>query len=223
MSDNKPWEPGKKIHSPFSETVAIDPSSLSIPQIYNLLIDAIVPRPTAFVTTTNKKGQVNLAPFSYFNGVSTKPACLMISITHKRDGSKKDTLVNIEETCEFVVNSSNEWLAEPMVHCAAAYPYGVNEMEKVGLTAEPSKIVAPPRVKEAAVSMECKTYKTVLIGDGSAGSSTMVIGEIVLIHIAKEFYSNGRIDIEKYRPLARLGGASYGKITDVFDLMIPKV
>ncbi|NDC37807.1 MAG: flavin reductase family protein [Proteobacteria bacterium] len=146
-----------------------------------------------------------------------------IHIAHKSSGEIKDTLRNIQETKQFVVNSANEWLIEPLVHCAASYPYGVSEFEKVGLTAQPSVKVAPPRVKEAAVQFECELYKLVDIGDGSPGSTVVVFGRIVLAHIDKQAYQNGRVDYSRIAPIARLGGVSYAKVKDLFDLPVPPV
>lgn len=94
----------------------------------------------------------------------------MISIARKPNGAKKDSLINIEASGQFVVNSVNKWLIEPLVHCGASYPFGVDEMKTVGLTPLPSVHIKPFRVKESALQMECEVYKTVEVGDGSAGS-----------------------------------------------------
>lgn len=203
------------------EMVSIDPSQSDSKSVYKILIGAIVPRPIAFVTTLNPEGKGNLAPFSFFNGVSSKPPAVMIAITRKKDGSKKDTLINIEATREFVVNSANEWLIEPLNQCSAEFPYGVDEMVKVGLTPLPSKKVRPHRVKEAAIHLECKLYDTLEVGDGSEGSSTIVVGTIVMAHVASTAYKNGRIMIDELKPISRLGGLSYGHTSDIFDLPRP--
>jgi flavin reductase (DIM6/NTAB) family NADH-FMN oxidoreductase RutF len=217
------WKPGDKIKHPVKECVAIDVSTLPAPEAYRLLISGIIPRPIAFVSTRSSAGINNLAPFSFYCGVSSNPPCLAISIARKPDGSKKDTLRNIEETKQFVVNSSHEWLAEPLVHCAATYPYGVDEMEKVGLTALQSLRVLPPRVAESALHYECELYKTVEVGDGGPGSSTLVLGKILHCHVSSHLYANGRIDFANFQPLSRLGGISYAALGDVFELEIPKV
>lgn len=222
-SPNPSWKPGEKINFPSGEYAVIDPSVLPAKEIYKLLIGAIVPRPIAFVSTVSASGVGNLAPFSFFNGISSNPPCLMISVSRKDDGSKKDTLRNIEETGQFVVNSANEWLIEPLVHCAGAYPYGVDEMSIVGLTPMPSVRVRPPRVRESAVQFECETYKTVEIGDGSPGSTTVIFGRILLAHAHSTVYKNGRIDFSAYRTIGRLGGFGYGRVLETFDIPIPKV
>jgi flavin reductase (DIM6/NTAB) family NADH-FMN oxidoreductase RutF len=200
-----------------------DFSQLDVATIYKLMIDAIVPRPIAFVSTVNAAGQGNLAPFSYFTGVASSPPALVLSVTAQRGGGEKDTLRNIRETGQFVVNSSNEWLAEQVNQCSAQYPYGVDEMQKVGLTPVPSRRVKPPRVKESAVHMECELLTLVPVGSGEPGSATLVIGKILLMHVSEEVWKDGRILIDRYQPLARLGGLGYGKTREPFDLPRPKV
>lgn len=222
-SPHPDWKIGDPILAPFSEMLAINPAQISSTDIYKLLIGAVVPRPIAFVSTMNESGVGNLAPFSFFNGVSSNPPALMISIARQKNGSKKDTLLNIESTRQFVVNTVSEWLAEPMNQCSAAYPYGVDEMTKVGLTPIPSVCIKPMRVKEAAIQMECELYGSLEVGDGSEGSSTIVVGKILMIHVAKEIYRDGKILIEPLKPLARLAGASYGITGEIFDIPRPHI
>ena len=195
---------------------------MKTPDIYKLLIGTVVPRPIAFVSTVNADGVVNLAPFSAFNFVCSNPPTLIFSITPTPEGNTKDTLRNIEANGEFVVNSANEWIAEPLVHCAAAYPFGTSELEKCGLTAVPSQKVRPPRVKECAAQFECVLHSTIKIGDGTPGSATIVIGRIVLFHYAEGVLVEGKINIEKLKPIARLGGTNYTNLRDIFSLEIPK-
>lgn len=220
------WKPGDPILSPVNEMVSLDPQQIGSKATYKLLIGAIVPRPIAFVSTTNAEGIGNLAPFSFFNGVSSNPPAVMIAITRKphpdQPNNKKDTLRNIESTGQFVVNTVNEWIAEPMNQCSSEYPYGVNEMEKVGLTPLPSLKVRPPRVKESSIHFECELYDTLEVGDGSEGSSTIVVGRIVMLHIDSAAYENGKIILEKIQPISRLAGTSYGRTTGVFDLPRPR-
>ncbi|MBN8548675.1 MAG: flavin reductase family protein [Deltaproteobacteria bacterium] len=222
-SPNPQWKPGDTVEAPPGKTIELDPTKIPAKEIYKLIIGSIVPRPIAFVSTISAGGVTNLAPFSFFNGVSSNPPCVMISISNKEDGSKKDTLRNIEETKQFVVNSANEWLAEPLVHTAASFPYGVDEMSVVGLTAEPSLKVKPPRVKESAFQMECELYKTVEIGDGSAGSTTVIFGKILFMHAHESVYKDGRILFSEYKAIGRLGGFSYGRVTETFDIPVPRV
>ena len=217
------WSPGTKIESPVNEMVEVRPDEVDPVTMYKLLIGAIVPRPIAFVSTIDKEGRGNLAPFSFFNGVCSNPPSLMISIARNSDGTKKDTLRNIEETGQFVVNSANRWLIDPLVHSAGAFPHGVDEMAVTGLTPLPSVCVKPPRVKESSVQFECETLNLVGVGDGSPGSSTVVIGKIIRAHIAKECYRDGRIDVEILSPVGRLGGINYCTPGDIFGMPIPKV
>lgn len=191
---------------------------------YKLMIGAIVPRPIAFVSSISSAGVGNLAPFSFFNGVSSEPPCLVFSVTRKPGGDKKDTLRNIEQTRGFVVNTVSEWMVEPMNQTAADYPYGIDEMTKVGLTPLASERVRAPRVAEAAIQMECELEQTVEIGGTGPGSSTLVVGRIVMTHVREDILLPGdRIDIQALKPVARLAGASYALIGKVFDLERPQI
>ena len=224
QSPRPDWKPGDRIASPVESWESIDPTEVDAHTMYKLIIGSVVPRPIAFVSTCSANGVGNLAPYSFFNGLSSNPPCVMISVGVSREGGQqKDTLRNILETKEFVVNSANEWMIEAVVHCAANYPYGVDEMKKVGLTPLPSQRVNPSRVKEAAVQLECRLYDTMQIGDGSPGSSTVVVGEIVMAHVFSDAYLQGRIDFDKIKSVARLGGFGYGKVTDLFDIPVPRV
>ena len=222
-SPNPNWKPGDKITPPFTEMAEVDPSKISQQDMYKLLIGAVVPRPIAFVSTVNNKGEGNLAPFSFFNAVCSNPPCLMIAVSRKPGGEKKDTQRNIEETGQYVINTVNEWIAEPAVHCAAIYPYGVNEMEKVGLTPINSIRVKPPRVKESAIQFECELYKIVDIGDGSPGSTSVIFGRVLLVHIDKKAYQKGRVLFHEIKNIGRLGGFGYGRITETFEIPVPEV
>lgn len=212
-----------EIRSPVSEMVSLDFAGMAPTPIYKLLIGAVVPRPIAFISTLSPDGVGNLAPFSFFNGVSSDPPCLMIAITRNSDGGKKDTLRNVEATGQFVVNTVADWMAEPMNQCSANYPYGVDEMKEVGLTPLASMKVKPPRVKESPIHMECELYKTLEVGEAKVGASTIVVGKIVAMHIHKPAYYDGKIKISEIRPLSRLAGASYGLTEGIFDLPRPKV
>lgn len=222
---NPGWSPGDRVQSPFTSMLSFDPASLSTGTIYRLMISGIVPRPIAFVSTIDANRVVNLAPFSYFNAVSSDPPCLMFSVTRKNDGSKKDTLLNVESSRQFVVNTVSEWMAEPMNHCSGEYPFGVSELEKAGLSAVESTRVAPPRVKESPVHFECELERIVEIGEAKPGAASIVIGRIVMIHAAEGAYDpdRGALRADALRPLARLGGLSYGRTREVFDLPRPKV
>jgi flavin reductase (DIM6/NTAB) family NADH-FMN oxidoreductase RutF len=203
--------------------VTLDPASLDITASYKLLVGTIIPRPIAFITTLCVNGQVNAAPFSTFNLVTAKPMTIVFTIAIKSDGTKKDTLLNIERTREFVVNSAGVWLVEALNHCSGEFAYGVSELEQVGLTTLPSEVVAPPRIRESAVHMECRVHSLVDVGGGAPGSATVIIGEVVRYHIHKAAYEQGKISASELQPVARLAGLQYGLIGDVFELSRPKV
>ncbi|MCB0310164.1 MAG: flavin reductase family protein [Bdellovibrionales bacterium] len=224
MSDspNPSWRPKHAVSAPSGDTLTFDPGKMDTRECYKLMIGTIVPRPIAFVTTINSKEQVNLAPFSFFNGVSSHPPCLSISVAYQADGSKKDTLRNIDQNGEFVVNSANRWLIEPLVHSAGNFPYGTNEMQEVGLTPLPSEIVRPPRVREASVQFECRLHSRVAIGPEVAGSSVLVVGEIVRIHINERVYRELGKSYDEFAPIARLGGFDYCELGSRFSLKPPK-
>jgi flavin reductase (DIM6/NTAB) family NADH-FMN oxidoreductase RutF len=193
-----------------------DFSKLPQRDIYRWLIGAVVPRPIAFVSTVDEKGVTNLAPFSFFNAVCSNPPTLLFSITPKSDGQKKDTLLNIEKTKEFVVNSSQENFAEKINDASENFPYGVSEFQKVGLTESKSLWVKPPRVLESSIQFECNLDRFVEVGSG-VGSSTLVLGRILGIHVNDSVLADGNISYEKLRSVARLGGNKWLRGGEVFS------
>lgn len=216
------WKPGDGARAPFTEHRTMGIASMDSSSVYKLLIGGIVPRPIAFVSTRSSDGRGNLAPFSFFMGVSSKPPAVAISITTKPDGSMKDTLRNILDTGEFVVNTVGEWMTEAMNHCSGEFPFGIDEREVAGLRALPSSAVGPPRVAESPVQYECRKLSTLAVGNGELGSAVIVVGEIVEIHVrADALDARGRLDIGKLNPVSRLGGLSYGLLGEVFDLARP--
>jgi len=203
--------------------IEVRTSELKPTDIYKLMIGSIIPRPIAWVSTQNKNGVGNCAPFSFFNGVSSHPPCLSISITRNSKGEKKDTLKNIEETKVFCVNLVHKALCEPMNQTSAEYPYGVDEAQAIGLTTLPCTQISAPRIQESLLQMECSLYKAISIGDGSIGSATLVLGEILCFHFHESIYQNGKIDPVKLAPIARLAGTSYSELGKVFSLLRPKI
>lgn len=202
----------------------IDPKAIDPGEVYKLMIGAIVPRPIAWVSTCSKDGVGNLAPFSFFNGVARRPAMLMFVISAAADGTPKDTERNLLEVPEFVVNIVSDELIDSMVQSAANYPYGLNELEKVGLSARPSHFVRPTRVAESKINMECRVSKTISFGDGSSGSSTVIFGEILLFHISQDILDDrGRISAQQLRPVGRLGGADYNLLGEIVTKPVPKI
>ena len=196
-----------------------DPSEIPFQETHKLMIGSIIPRPIAFVSTQSNNGKNNVAPFSYFNGVCSKPPTIMFAPARRGwDGEEKDTLINIRETEEFVVNIVSESFAEKMVMCATDFDSDVDEFEISGLTPTDSQKIKPPRVGEAKISFECKLNQIVEIGDGTAGSGFVVIGTIVLFHIDDGIYDNGRIITDKLEPLGRLAGNWYTRSTDTLKI-----
>lgn len=206
------------IDSPVEKFMGFDFSQMDIGSIYRLLIGSVVPRPIAWVSTISSSGQSNLAPFSFFNAISSNPPCLVFSPTYKTGGREKDTLANIRETGEFVVNSVSEWVVEPMHQSSAEYDSDVDEMAHLNLTPIKSEKVRPFRVKESPIQFECVLEKIVPVGETQLGATSLVIGRIVMMHVWNEAISGGKILLEKIKPIARLGGRTYGHIGDLFEL-----
>jgi len=198
----------------------IDPSREEPRDVYGLLISAIVPRPIALTSTVDDEGGRNLAPFSFFMGVSSVPPVLAISTVSRRSGEKKDTLRNVEANGEFVVNVVSSSMAEAMNLCSADYPHGQDEFEHAGLTPVPSLRVAVPRVGESPVQMECRLERILEIG---AQPAYLILGEVLLFHVREDVLRDGRIDVRELRPLARLGGSEYAKVGEVFSMARPVV
>jgi flavin reductase (DIM6/NTAB) family NADH-FMN oxidoreductase RutF len=201
----------------------IDPKGNDPKNIYKLMVGSIVPRPIAFVSTRNARGILNVAPFSFFTGVSANPPTILFCpMVRESDSKTKDTLQNIAATKEFVVNVVSERFAEQMNLTSAEFPPEVDEFAESGLTPVPSEKVKPPRVKESPINMECRLVQIVPVSSDPLGGS-VVIGEIVLFHVADELFDNFRIDLIKLAPVGRLAGSSYCRVTDTFDLIRPKM
>ena len=206
-----------------SSITELDVSTMNVGDAYRLLIGAIVPRPIAWVSSISAEGRLNLAPFSFFNGVCSNPPSLLFCPVNHADGREKDTLRNIRETKEFVVNIVSEELATQMNQTSGDYPPEVNEFNVVGLSPSRCNKLSAPRVKEAPVSFECELIEIVKVGPGGAGSGHVVIGKIVYAHFAPGVYENGRVLIDKVKPIARLAGMSYCPVREVFELPRPKL
>ncbi|HEX6287982.1 MAG TPA: flavin reductase family protein [Herpetosiphonaceae bacterium] len=197
----------------------IDPATLSEREIYKIMIGAVVPRPIAWVASLSAEGRPNLAPFSYFNVACTDPPMVLFCPQRRGDGSPKDTLRNIQATGEFVLHIVSEDLAETMNQTSADYPSELDEFAMVGLRALPGQLVAPPRVAEAAVAFECRVDQIVHVGSARGGE--VVIGRVMLIHLRDDVYQNGYIVLDALKPIARLAGNDYARVTDTFTLPRP--
>lgn len=187
--------------------VSIDFEKIDHGRAYDILVSTVHPRPIAFVSTLSASGEANLAPFSFFMVGGSNPPSLAFSPTLSKFGPK-DSLRNIAETGEFVVNLVHRQLAESMNLTSKGYQPGVSEWEVCGLCQEPSLKVKPPRVKESLIQFECRLYKIVEHGDGP-GASRYVIGEVLVAHVAPELWDGENIISEKVRPIARMGGPHY--------------
>ena len=199
----------------------VDPSVADPRDVAKLLTGAVLPRPIAFVSTLSAQGVLNLAPFSYFPVASSNPPVICFAPIVRRDGTKKDTLLNIEATGEFVVNVVSEDFARQMNLCSSDYPPEVDEFAVSGLTPFPSDVVKPPRVKESRLSMECRLVRIVHIS-AKPGGGSLVLGEVVRFHLDDSIVSNDAIDPDKLRPVGRMGGPTYVRTTDRFDMERPR-
>jgi len=188
------------------------PSQLKVSEIHQYMLDSIAPRPIAFVSTIDKDGHVNLSPFSFFNAFGANPPILVFSPALRgRDGATKNTLDNIKDIKECVVNIVDYKMVQQMSLASTEYPKGVNEFVKAGLTEEKSELVKPPRVKEAPVQMECIVKEVIATGE-KGGAGQLVICEIVMMHINEEVIGeDGRIDPIKIDQVARMGGNWYSR------------
>ena len=178
----------------------------------------VIPRPIGWISTVDKAGNVNLAPYSFFNGVAYNPPTVMFSAGYSLvDGGDgmKDSLRNVLETGEFVHNFATWDLREQMNKTCSDVPSDVDEMAMAGLTPIPSKIVKPPRVKESPIHLECKVVKTVELPNTTGKDQyTVVFGEVVGVHIADDLLTaEGRVDVGKLHPISRLGYQDYSEVT----------
>lgn len=199
------------------------PKDLEPAEVQNLLQGSVTPRPIAFASTVDKAGNVNLSPFSFFNMFSANPPILVFSPSRRvRDNTTKHTLDNVLEVPEVVIHIVGYDRVEQMSLASTEYPKGVNEFEKAGLTPVKSDLIAPPRVKESAVALECKVNEVKALGTGG-GAGNLVICEVIAIHINESILDEkGVIDPFKLSPVARLGGSWYSKITPDSLFQIPK-
>ena len=198
----------------------LDPETMSPTALYHTMVSTIVPRPIAWVSTISAQGQLNLAPYSFFTGVTASPPSIVFSPVNKNDGSKKDTVRNIEAIGQFVINVVPHRLAEQMNLTSADFEFGVSEFEKAGLTEKPSEKVDPPGVLESPIQLECELMQIVTVGEGP-GAANLVIGKILMMHINDDVLTQGRIDANKLDAIGRMGGALYSRTTKTFTVQRP--
>jgi flavin reductase (DIM6/NTAB) family NADH-FMN oxidoreductase RutF len=200
----------------------LDPASVPWQVVYKLMIGAIVPRPIGWISTVDELGQPNLAPFSFFNAAcADPPTVLFCPMIRGADRATKDTLNNIRATGEFVVNIVTEPLAAAMNLSSTELPAGVNEFKRSGLTAAPSAAVRPPRVAESPIHFECKLHQLIELGTEPGGGS-VVLGRVVHLHAADAvLYDGDKVDLTKLKPIGRLAGSAYCRVTDLFEMQRP--
>jgi flavin reductase (DIM6/NTAB) family NADH-FMN oxidoreductase RutF len=178
----------------------------------------VAPRPIGWVTSMSLKGEVNLAPYSYFNGVNSRPALVMFA-----SEGRKDSVSFIAETGEFVCNLATWDLRAAMNFSSAPLPRGVNEMRRAGLEAAPSRLVKPPRVAASPCALECKLTKIVAMetADGEPVDCHVVFGQVVGVHIDDRFIVDGLLDTAAMKPIARCGYDQYAVIESLFSMQRP--
>jgi flavin reductase (DIM6/NTAB) family NADH-FMN oxidoreductase RutF len=199
----------------------IDPSANTTEDIYKLMIGLIVPRPIAFVSTLDAQGIRNLAPFSYFTACSTNPPVVCFC-TAVRSGPRphKDTLQNVQATGEFVVNIVSEDFAEKMNITSAEVPPEIDEFILAELTPIASDLVKPPRVAESRVQLECRLRQVVPVSD-KPGGGVLILGDVLRFHIQDDLLDGFKIDPDKLKAIGRMGGSTYCRTRDRFDMRRP--
>lgn len=194
-------------------TKETDPSAL-----YKLLTGTIIPRPIGWISTVDNQGNNNLAPFSYFNMVSSDPPCVMFS-TRRDNNTNKDTLNNVLQNGEFVVNLVTQNVVEQMNTTSQSVAPTVDEFELAGVTPIDSVSIQPKRVKESLVNFECEMIHHYFIDNDSNGGACVVIGKIKTMHIDDSILlENNKINLETYKPVARLAGSNYGMLGEIFSI-----
>jgi flavin reductase (DIM6/NTAB) family NADH-FMN oxidoreductase RutF len=199
----------------------VSPLELSHSELYGFILNAVAPRPIAWVSTLSASGRANLAPFSFFNCVCVDPPLLAFA-PGLRNGEAKDTLRNVRETKEFVVNVVTYDLAEAMNKTSGEYDASVNEFELAQVESAPSRVVKARRVASSPVSFEC-TLHQILDFSPSPQSGSLVIGQIVSIHVDDSRMKQGKLDRNSLDMIGRMGGIQYTRTTQRFDMIRPKV
>ncbi len=201
------------------EDVTFDFRTLSAHDRYKLMIGTVVPRPIALVTTVDRAGRINAAPFSFFNCLSADPPILALGVENHPDMSFKDTALNIRLTEVFTVNIVSHAIAEAMHVCAVPFAAGHDELQAAGLTAMPGMLVASPWIKQAPAAFECRRHVTLELGK----SRQIILGEIVFAHYHRDVVDADRMRIDPARldAIARLGGNTCSTIRDRFEMPTP--
>jgi flavin reductase (DIM6/NTAB) family NADH-FMN oxidoreductase RutF len=198
----------------------IDPVGLDARGIHELMVGCIVPRPIAFVSTIGEDGVYNAAPFSFFTLMSMHPTVVGFAIGRRRGGSKKDTLVNIEYSKDYVINVVSEAIAPPMNQASGDYPSDVDEFRETGLTPVASDLVKPPRVAESPIQLECRLMQIMEFG-ASPRLHNFVVGEVLVVHVQDDLIVDGVIKSDRLKAVGRLGEDFYCRTGDLFEMKRP--
>lgn len=200
----------------------IDVSELRASAFYQHMVRVVVPRPIAWVSTRSADRVDNIAPFSYFTGVGSRPPTLLFCPANRRDGSPKDTMANIEQTGEFVVNVVTRQLAQQMNATSAELATDESEFELAGIRTEEAESVAVSRVAASPVQIECRLRELIRVGDGPGGAN-IVLGDVLLMHIDPDVTdADGLVDPALLDAVGRMGGLSYCRTQGLFELPRPE-
>ena len=184
---------------------------------HDILTSSIIPRPIAWVSSINMKDRPNLAPFSFFTGVSWSPPILAFSVVNRSDGSKKDTVVNIQEVPEFVINIVSVDLLSIMEFSARSLPYGCDEKEIKGLHWIPAKTIKPYRIQESKISFECTLERIISVSEGP-DAGNLILGRVQIVHVRDSLMKNDReIDWQGLNALGRLSGNRYCALQSIIE------
>jgi flavin reductase (DIM6/NTAB) family NADH-FMN oxidoreductase RutF len=191
----------------------------------NSIFNAIIaPRPIGWVSTVDAAGKVNLAPFSYFNGISATPPMVLFACNAPADRKEKDTLANVRATGEFCVNLATYDLREAMNTTSATVPSGTDEFELAGLVKAANTRIRPPRVAASPAALECVVIRIVDLPPEAPDERHcgVVIGRVLVVHVADDYLTPaGRFDSARARPVARLGGYNYTAVDSLFEMGRP--
>jgi len=212
-------------HAPAHPMFSLNPADYEPRQVYKLLTGIIVPRPIALVSTMDRDGVANLAPFSFFNGVGSAPPCVLFCPVVRAAGPgrdmRKDTLRNVEETGEFVVNTVSDAIAAAANATSSEVPPEVDEFVLSGLTPVASEAVRSPRVAESPAAMECKLMQVIYTGR-EAGAGVVVLGEVVRFHLRAELFEDFRVDPAGLDAVGRMAGNTWVRTRERIELIRPK-
>jgi flavin reductase (DIM6/NTAB) family NADH-FMN oxidoreductase RutF len=200
----------------------IDPAGLDARGIHELMVGCVAPRPIAVVSTIGEDGVYNVAPFSFFTLLSMHPTVVGFAIGRRRGGSKKDTLVNIEFSRDYVINVVSEAIALAMNQASGDYPSHVDEFKEAGLTPVVSDLVRPPRVAESPIQLECRLMQIMEFG-ASPRIHNFIVGEVLMVHVQDDLMVDGVIKADRLKAVGRLGEDFYCRTQDIFEMKRPVV